>query len=609
MAAMARGHAVLAAGLVSLLAVAVARTESADDASENMQEHFGTFLQEYLPPGDDKYTESWTGDNSSWRNYMDKFGGSNAGYSHYLHQFGGSQADYGQYVSLYSSMAGSGVTSGNDYNSKGKSQLASWNKTMAKTYDKYIPGSYEHFAMQATQERAAGKTPDEGGAQNAGMGGGAGGGAGGGSGGGGAAGGGAAGGAGNSGSGGHEGGEGSKQGENEGGEQHEVGYKRFAEPYVSEYATDEGEHNAFDYEGKEFASAGMDMGSVGDYSNYVENYAGSWVPEGSASVAQPSKPVAMEAISLPASQPLDKASQLTGESGATPANLESVRQAVMRVEASVTELHRAASDKAYADWTISRHLPQQGLSKVHDEESRKILQKAMAQLKGLGKAARVQQLEESNQVAGFAISRLGKAESEALKRRAATARQTSLQSVRRWQDAISVSAEAARAAAELEAQAFPDVLALKELVLRCKVLSEQARTDGEELRRSLEDALGRAVHSAQVALSQRAQTRQNRLHALLETPDVTAMDAQTRQALRSEGSSPASGSHSDSFSAMLAAFNTWSLKAVPAPVLLVAISVAGVVCSIAGVSSRLHGRSRNTRSSQSLAEVPLLSLA
>lgn len=597
---MARGHAVLAAGL-TLLAVTVSQAggHADDDPADNMQKNFGMFMEQYLPPGDDKFTEKFTGGNSSWRDYMSKYGGGSSGYDHYIHQFGGSQADYGQYVSLYSSMAGTGVTSGGDYNSKGKSQLAAWNKTMAKTYDKYIPGSYEHFAAQATEERAAGKVPTEGGGgaqQNAG---------GAGQGGGGGSGGPSETGSSGSGGGGGESGEGSsqQQHENGGGEQHEVGYKRFAEPYVSEYAAGE-EHNAYDYEGIEFASAGMDMGSVGDFSNYVENYAGNWVPEGSASAAKPSKPAGMEATSRPASTPADEEFH-----AAAHPNLEAAQKAAMGAEASVTQLHRASLDKAYATWSVAKHLPQQGLSKLSDAEAHQALQKAMARLKGLSKDSGVQELEEASQAASSAISRLGKAETEALKRRAEAAHKASVRSARQWQDAITASAQSAQTTAELQAKAFPDDLELQKLVLRCKVLTEQARTDGQELERSLEEALGKSVQSAQLALLQRAKKRENSLHAvLMEVADLTVKDTKSQQALPSQKAPSATDRTVDSSSTLLVAFSQ-NFKAVPASYLLIAISVAGTVCAFAGVSSRLQGRSRHVQSSQSLSEVPLLSLA
>lgn len=242
---------------------------SAKDA--DAQDSFNDkYLMSYLPPGDEHYTDSWVGENSSWRSYMSQYSGKSGDYQKYLKQYGGPQANYDQYVSLYASMAGADVTSGKDYNSKGKSQLDAWNKSMVTTYNLYIPGPYENFAEQATEERTGNGGQGVGkGTMGEGQGGSSG-----------------AGGGGQpqgSGSGGMPwipsgGGGGEKETEGGGGG-NEVGYEPFARPWVVQYATDEGGNNAFDYEGKEFASGGMQMGGVQDYADYMNQYAGEWVPE------------------------------------------------------------------------------------------------------------------------------------------------------------------------------------------------------------------------------------------------------------------------------------------------------------------------------------------
>merc|ERR1719281_1269747 len=52
-------------------------------------------------------------------------------------------------------MAGKDPASGNDYKGKQAQQLSSFNKSMQATYSKYMPASYQHFAADATNLRAA----------------------------------------------------------------------------------------------------------------------------------------------------------------------------------------------------------------------------------------------------------------------------------------------------------------------------------------------------------------------------------------------------------------------------------------------------------------------
>jgi len=247
-------------GLVACL-LSTARAKDAD-AQNSFNDKY---LKSYLPPGDEHYTDSWVGSNSSWRHYMSDFSGKSGDYQKYLSEYGGPQANYDQYVSLYASMAGSNPTSGDNYMGKGKSQLNAWNKSMMTTYNLYIPGAYENFAEQATEERTEKKGQGVGqGTMNEGHAGGG------------------------KSEGGGSGGtpwmpKGGKESHSEGGSGGgggggEVGYEPFARPWVVQYATSEGGHNAFDYEGKEFASGGMEMGGVQDYADYMNQYAGEWVP-------------------------------------------------------------------------------------------------------------------------------------------------------------------------------------------------------------------------------------------------------------------------------------------------------------------------------------------
>ncbi|CAJ1396710.1 unnamed protein product [Effrenium voratum] len=93
------------------LARVISMPNEAEDAQNNFNERY---VKSYLPPGDDQYTDKWVGGNSSWRSYMSQYGAA-GDYQKFLKQYGGPQANYDQYVSLYSSMAGPGVTSGDNY--------------------------------------------------------------------------------------------------------------------------------------------------------------------------------------------------------------------------------------------------------------------------------------------------------------------------------------------------------------------------------------------------------------------------------------------------------------------------------------------------------------
>eukprot|EP00434_Breviolum_minutum_P012159 symbB.v1.2.010720.t1/scaffold703.1/size171257/6 len=101
-------------GLVACL-LSTARAKDAD-AQNSFNDKY---LKSYLPPGDEHYTDSWVGSNSSWRHYMSDFSGKSGDYQKYLSEYGGPQANYDQYVSLYASMAGSNPTSGDNYMGKG----------------------------------------------------------------------------------------------------------------------------------------------------------------------------------------------------------------------------------------------------------------------------------------------------------------------------------------------------------------------------------------------------------------------------------------------------------------------------------------------------------
>eukprot|EP00933_Yihiella_yeosuensis_P010943 TRINITY_DN11784_c1_g1_i1.p1 TRINITY_DN11784_c1_g1~~TRINITY_DN11784_c1_g1_i1.p1 ORF type:complete len:485 (+),score=85.94 TRINITY_DN11784_c1_g1_i1:86-1540(+) len=245
------------------------------------QASFGKYMKEYLPPGDSSYTDSFVANNASWRKYMSDYAGKSADYSKYLSEYGGKVANYDQYVSLYSSMAGPQPTSGSDWGSKGSQQLSAFNKSMESTFATYIPGNYGQMAQEGTEGREQGSGgQSSGGNQGGGSGGGGQGGQGGqGQGGSSGEGGGSSGEGGNGGS--EDGQEGTGSGSNGQAGKGQVGYEPFARKFVSQYASSEGTHNAFDYEGKEFASGGMSMGDTAQYAEYMDRYAPEWVTDNS----------------------------------------------------------------------------------------------------------------------------------------------------------------------------------------------------------------------------------------------------------------------------------------------------------------------------------------
>ncbi|CAE7864975.1 unnamed protein product [Symbiodinium microadriaticum] len=360
---------------------------------------------------------------------------------------------------------------------------------MMQTYNTYIPGPYENFAEQATEDTRKGKAElrigcadareerAESGGNSVGQGtmGEGGGGAGGG------------------GSmvpgGGHEKGSGSGGGlpwghatpihgspkdhfYEHGGQ---VGYEPFAQPWVSQYATDEGGHNAFSYEGKEFASGGMEMGSVGDFAEYMRDYALDWLPESSQGQVESgksdksSKAVSLAAMpenevggesaqpeaenseehrfsepsmpmqpQLPASAEQPEVHALQEDPAIVRAEVQAAEEAA-RAAAALQQLQQAAKDGAYAQWTLRRH----GLRSAATAESNRRaqeLQDAMARLRQVTQEPLTQQnvkeLENAGRSASDAISRLQGAETAALRQRATEAKRQLLEGAKGWVDGI-----------------------------------------------------------------------------------------------------------------------------------------------------------------------------
>lgn len=258
------------------------------------QDHYDSYMKSYLPPGDYGYADNFVGDKASWRSYMEGYAGSMANYTEYLASYGGSQADYDNYVSLYSSMAGEHPSSGDDWQDKENEQLNAWNKSMSQTFDNYIPGSYGSFAQQASDARMQGGAGGAGAAGTGGSGGPGSGPGGSGTGGSGPGGSGLTGGSGGfGGQGGASAPFGSGDLQQAGGDaqssQADDGFQRFAGHFLDQYAGPEAD-NAFDYEGREFAGAGMSAGDVAQFATYMEDYAPQWVTERSDSAPAPAAP-------------------------------------------------------------------------------------------------------------------------------------------------------------------------------------------------------------------------------------------------------------------------------------------------------------------------------
>lgn len=275
---------------------------------------------------------------------MDQYSGSTADYTKYLADYGGPQADYNHYVSLYSSMAGSQPTSGDNWQSKGGEQLSAWNKSMTSTFDTYIPGSFENFAEQSTQSRGQGGGGDQGsatlqGAISSQSGGGAG----------------------------YGGGAsgyspfGSRSMVTEDGGTQGEGYKPFALKFVEQYATSAGLQNAFDYEGKEFASNGMQAGNTAQYAEYMMNYAPDWVSDTRSATAMTQKDSSASKSSAKSDGSTGSTKKKASSSSSTKdleANLkkfDAVEKQVEIAEVGSAQLRNASTDVSFAAWSVSRH--------------------------------------------------------------------------------------------------------------------------------------------------------------------------------------------------------------------------------------------------------------
>jgi len=120
------------------------------------QNHFVTYLKQYLPPGDYKaYVQQWVGANASWRQYKDQYSDKMANYTGFVSLYGGQPADYNQYVARYSSMAGSQPASGQNWQGKRDEQVVAWGKSMKDTTGEYVPEAFEQYAARPMQARAA----------------------------------------------------------------------------------------------------------------------------------------------------------------------------------------------------------------------------------------------------------------------------------------------------------------------------------------------------------------------------------------------------------------------------------------------------------------------
>jgi len=600
------------------------------DKKEPGQDNFDQYMSSYLPAGDDSYTKSFVGDNASWRNYETSYAGKSADYSAYLSKYGGKQANYGKYVSLYSSMAGSQPTSGKDYKGKGKEQLSAWNKTMTKTYDKYIPGAYESFAKESTEVRGQGGGQQQGGGTGGGSQQGSGSSQGGGSS--------QGSGGGNHGSGGSSQGSGGGQGQGEGGGQEsdkKVGYEAFAGHWVQEYATAEGASNAFDYEGKEFASNGMGMGGSAGYADYMNQYAPGFTTEDGGgmmgSAKQPSEDIAVGADDedlLRKPTELEEAPHEDASEDQVLEHFQRTAAAVEQVEAEAAKLGAAARDQAYADWAASRHRP---AAKVEGEAAetvvpRQILRDAMAGLQG--DATKQQNAEKS---ASSAMDWLLQAETDQVRSQGVAAHKGSIQAARRWSADVEREAAAARASAEalllLPGLAPPQAAAGAALLRRSEAAWEEAHEAGLRLEQSLDDAASRATQTATKEILIRADERRAAFANAVETAAAKAKAAaaqeaqeaqeETAQSLGAEEGrrsaqglrGPRSTGHGRDNSAGNAAYlglQAEQLKAVSGNFLLWLTCVAGVVGTAAGIMSRLGGLAGRTSRSANLHEVALL---
>eukprot|EP00439_Symbiodinium_sp_Y106_P081445 s109_g20.t1 len=489
-----------------------------------------------------------------------------------------------------------------------QSQLSAWNKSMMQTYNTYIPGPYENFAEQATEERA------ESGGNSVGQGtmGEGGGGAGGGG--------------GMVPGGGHEKGSGSgglpwghatpihgspKDHFYEHGGQ--VGYEPFAQPWVSQYATDEGGHNAFSYEGKEFASGGMEMGSVGDFAEYMRDYALNWLPESSQAQvesdksSESSKAVSLAAMpekvggvpaqpqaenaeehsfpepsmpmqpQLPASAEQPEVHALQEDPAIVRAEVQAAEEAA-RAAAALQQLQQAAKDGAYAQWTLRRH----GLRSAASAESNRRaqdLQDAMARLRQVTQEPltqrNVKELENAGRSASDAISRLQGAETAALRQRATEAKHQLLQGAKGW-------------VAGIERQA------------KSPQLAQQAKEAGDQLEKSLTAALSEATQRTAEASMHRAAERRALLTGILSQAADMASPAKTADKAEEAKDKATPESFVERSTPLLEP----KMKAVSGELLLAAVCVVGALYGLVGFALR-----RRTAPRSDSRDIALLTMA
>ncbi|CAE7614373.1 unnamed protein product [Symbiodinium sp. CCMP2456] len=497
-----------------------------------------------------------------------------------------------------------------------QSQLSAWNKldskeSMMQTYNTYIPGPYENFAEQATEERAesGGNSVGQG---TMGEGGGGGGG----------------------GSmvpgGGHEKGSGSgglpwghatpihgspKDHFYEHGGQ--VGYEPFAQPWVSQYATDEGGHNAFSYEGKEFASGGMEMGSVGDFAEYMRDYALNWLPESSQAQVESgksdksSKAVSLAAMpenevggepaqpeaenseehsfpepsmpmqqQLPASAEQPEVHALQEDPAIVRAEVQAAEEAA-RAAAALQQLQQAAKDGAYAQWTLRRH----GLRSAATAESNRRaqeLQDAMARLRQVTQQPLTQQnvkeLENAGRSASDAISRLQGAETAALRQRATEAKRQLLEGAKGW-------------VAGIEHQA------------KSPQLAQQAKEAGDQLEKSLTAALSEATQRTAEASMHRAAERRALLTGILSQAADMASPAQTDDEAE-EAKEKATPESFVERSTPTTPLLEPKMKAVSGELLLAGVCVVGALYGLVGFALR-----RRTAPRSDSRDIALLTMA
>eukprot|EP00931_Biecheleriopsis_adriatica_P087719 TRINITY_DN62150_c0_g1_i1.p1 TRINITY_DN62150_c0_g1~~TRINITY_DN62150_c0_g1_i1.p1 ORF type:complete len:635 (+),score=164.42 TRINITY_DN62150_c0_g1_i1:30-1934(+) len=631
--------AAFVASLRCLLGGLALATVQAEPAQDNFDDKY---MKSYLPPGDQHYTGAWVGDNSSWRHYMDQYSGKQADYTKYLHQYGGPQADFDKYVSLYSSMAGPAVTSGSNYTGKGKQQLNAWNRTMTKTYGTYVPGAFQGYAEESTQARGMGGGGNIGG-QIGGQGSSGGGG----------------GGPGGSSFGGwtpHGGGSGGQDHFYESGGKTKMGYQPFAEPYVKIYATDEGAHNAFDYEGKEFASGGMEMGGVQDFADYMQQYAGEWVPSGSTPMSSSSSsggtPTSSsqkkeqkgertassahqkghrqhsrdakdhEAKHHEAKTPASKEQQAKQHSStprthsksaaashashdlrsnATHAAGQNATHAVELAEGLSAELRMAAHDKHFARWSIGRHRRNLHPGRA-SQEAEQMLQQTMDRVQvlapGVADERSLRMLEDASRAAALAIEALQKAETSDVRKQALEAHEASVKAVEHWRAAV--EEELARAQLQASAEHSANAGALQ---LRCKELQREVQQASSQLQEALAEELSRSTEQAEVRVLKLRKERSMLLRSVITEAATAASLAQPRLDGQRQharvGITP-------TLNGVALPSLTDVLKAVPGDSLIALVCAGGSLCALAGFAGRWRSQSRRRQDEHS-REIALLS--